>query len=58
MEVQLKELIEKIKKDGVETAEGKASQIVKDAEAKAAGIVAKANSDAAQITAKGKRRCC
>ncbi len=54
MEVQLKELIEKIKKDGVETAEGKALQIVKDAEVKAAEIVAKANSDASQIVAKAK----
>ncbi len=54
MEVQLKELIEKIKKDGVETAEGKAAQIVKDAEAKAAEIVAKAKNDASQITAKAK----
>ncbi len=54
MEVQLKELIEKIKKDGVETAESKASGIVKDAEAKAAEIISKANNDAAQITAKAK----
>jgi len=54
MEVQLKELIEKIKTDGVKTAEEKALQIVKDAEAKAADIVAKANSDAAQIKAKAK----
>ena len=54
MEVQLKELIEKIKTDGVKTAEAKSEQIVKDAEAKAAEIISKAKSDAAQITAKAK----
>ncbi len=54
MEVQLKELIEKIKIDGVKDAEVKAAGIVKDAEAKAEEIVAKAKKEASRIIAGAK----
>jgi V/A-type H+-transporting ATPase subunit E len=54
MEVQLKELIDKIKSDGVNVAETKAAEIVKDAEAKAQEIEERAKKEAAQIIAKAK----
>ena len=54
MEVQLKELIEKIKNDGVKDAEQKAAEIIKSADAKAEDIVAKARKEAAQIVARAK----
>ena len=54
MEVQLKELIEKIKSDGIKDAEVKAAGIVKDAEAKADEIVAKAKKEASRIIAGAK----
>ena len=54
MDVQLKELLEKINKDGVETAEQKASEIIAEAEKKAADIVSKARKDAEKIVADGK----
>ena len=38
MDIQLKELLEKINKDGIETAEKKASEIILNAEKKAADI--------------------
>ena len=49
MDVQLQELIDKIKKDGVTTAESTAAAIVSDAEKKAANIVAEAEEKAAGI---------
>jgi len=54
MEVQLKELIEKIKNDGVKDAEQKAAEIIKSADAKAEDIVAKARKEAALIVARAK----
>lgn len=54
MEVQVKELIDKIKSDGVNVAEAKAAEIVKNAEAKAQEIEEKAKKEAAQIIAKAK----
>lgn len=54
MEVQVKELIEKIKNDGVKTAEANAAKIIKDAEAKAEEIISKAKKDAAQSAVKAK----
>ena len=39
MDIQLQELIDKIKKDGVASAEKEAAEIVKNAEAKAASII-------------------
>ncbi len=47
MDVQLKELIDKIKSEGVKTAEEKSAEIIREAEKKAAEIVAKAEADAA-----------
>ncbi|AFG37705.1 hypothetical protein [Spirochaeta africana] len=49
MDIQLKELIDKIKQDGVSTAEAQAQQIASDAEAKARQIVEQAQAEAARI---------
>ncbi|MDC7125973.1 MAG: V-type ATP synthase subunit E [Spirochaetales bacterium] len=49
MDVQLKELLEKINKDGVENAEQKASEIIKDAEKKAEDIISGAKKEAQKI---------
>jgi len=46
MDVQLQELVDKIRKDGVETAEAKAAEIIKNAEEKAASILKAARGDA------------
>lgn len=65
MDVQLKELIEKIKSEGVKTAEDQAAEIIRKAEQKAETIVAnaesqartareKASADAARFEATGK----
>jgi len=64
MDVQLKELIEKIKSEGVKTAEDQAAEIIRKAEFKAEAIIAdaesmaktardKASSDAARFEATG-----
>ena len=49
MDVQLQELVEKIRKDGVDAAEAKASEIVNAAQAKAAAILAEARTEAESI---------
>ncbi|ULQ59821.1 V-type ATP synthase subunit E [Brucepastera parasyntrophica] len=54
MDVQLQELLDKIKKDGVETAESQAAEILKNAEAKAKSIVDKAQEEADEIVKNGK----
>ncbi|MDR1748811.1 MAG: V-type ATP synthase subunit E [Spirochaetaceae bacterium] len=54
MDVQLQELIDKIKKDGVESAETSAAAIVAEAEKKASAIVQEAEKNAAYIMAKAK----
>jgi V/A-type H+-transporting ATPase subunit E len=54
MEVQLKELIDKIKNDGVKDAEAKAAAIIKEAEAKSEEIIAKAKKEASQFISKAK----
>ena len=54
MEVQLQELIDKIKKDGIESASDEAARIKKDAEAEAARIVTAAQREAADIVSRGK----
>ena len=46
MDVQLKELIEKIKSEGVKTAEDQAAEIIRKAEQKAEAIIADAESKA------------
>lgn len=54
MEVQLQDLIEKIKKDGVGVAEEKATQLLKEAEEKAKSIVQDAEERAEIIIKKAK----
>jgi V/A-type H+-transporting ATPase subunit E len=54
MEIQLQELIDKIKKDGIEAASGEAARIKADAEAEAARIVAAAQKEAADIVSRGR----
>ena len=49
MDVQLKELIDKIKNDGVKSAEESAARIISDAEDRAAAIVDKATKDAESL---------
>jgi V/A-type H+-transporting ATPase subunit E len=49
MDVQLKELIEKIKTDGVKNAEDKAAEILRSAEIKSAEIIDNANKKALDI---------
>ena len=54
MEVQLQELIDKIKKDGIESASGEAARIKSEAEAEAARIVSAARKEADDIVSRGK----
>ncbi len=54
MDVQLKELIETIQKEGVQSAEEKAAEIVKAGEQKAAEMVDNAQKEAERIVAKAK----
>ncbi len=49
MDVQLNELIEKIKNDGIRSAEDEASRIIVDAQKQAADIVSKAEIEARRI---------
>ena len=49
MDVQLQELIDKIKKDGVASAENEAAKIVAEAEKNAEKIIADAQEKAAEI---------
>lgn len=53
MDVQLQELVERIKKDGVETAEAKGAEIIRNAETKAAVIVKMAQAEADAIVKTG-----
>jgi len=53
MDVQLQELVDKIRKDGVETAEASASEIIRNAEAKALAIVNAARTESDLIVKKG-----
>ena len=54
MEIQLQELIDQIKKDGVDAAEAQAAAILETAEAEAAKIIAEANAQADKIMADAK----
>ena len=54
MDVQLQELIDKIKKDGIASAENSAAAIIAEAEKKAAAIVAEAEAKATEIVNTGK----
>jgi V/A-type H+-transporting ATPase subunit E len=55
MDVQIKELIEEIKKEGIDSADSKAAEIVADAEKRGKAIVARAEEDAARLVADAKR---
>ena len=54
MDIQLQELIDKIKKDGVASAEAKAQEIIAEAEKKAASIISTAEEKADSIIKSGK----
>ena len=54
MEIQLQELIDQIKKDGVEAAEAKAAAILETAKAEAEKIISDANAQADKIMADAK----
>jgi len=54
MEIQLQELIDKIKKDGIESASAEAAKVKREAEAEAARIINAAQKDAAEIVSRGK----
>jgi V/A-type H+-transporting ATPase subunit E len=53
MEIQLQELIDKIKKDGIESASQEAARMKRDAEAEARRILEAAQKEAADIIARG-----
>jgi V/A-type H+/Na+-transporting ATPase subunit E len=54
MEIQLQELIDKIKKDGIESASADAAKIKSEADAEAGRIIAAAKKEAAEIVSRGK----
>lgn len=54
MDVQLQELIDKIKKDGVTAAEAKSAEIIESANKKAESIIAAAQEKASEIIKKSK----
>jgi len=53
MEIQLQELIDKIKREGIEAASADAARVKKDAQAEAEAIVAAARKEAAELTSRG-----
>jgi len=55
MDIQVQELIDKIKKDGIETASQEAAKIKKDAEEEARRIVDTAKKEAVEIISRGKQ---
>ncbi|MDR0494328.1 MAG: V-type ATP synthase subunit E [Treponema sp.] len=55
MDIQVQELIDKIKKDGIESASEEASRIRREADAEAKQIVDAAKKEAGGIVAKGKQ---
>jgi V/A-type H+-transporting ATPase subunit E len=55
MEIQLKELIETIKREGIDSADSRAAEIIAGAEAKARAVNARAEEEAARILAEAKR---
>ena len=52
MDIRVQELLEKIKRDGVEHAEAEAAKILADAEKKRADVIAAAEKEAKAIVAK------
>ena len=55
MDVQLQELIDKIKSEGIKSAEKEASRVLKDAQHKANDIIAEAHNEASGIIAKARQ---
>ena len=55
MDIQVQELIDKIKKDGIESASEEATRIKREAEAGAKQIIEAAKKEADEIVAKGKQ---
>jgi len=55
MDIQVQELINKIKKDGIESASEEAARIKREAEAEAKQLVEAAQKEAAEIISKGKQ---
>jgi V/A-type H+-transporting ATPase subunit E len=55
MDIQLKELIETIKKEGIDSADSKAAEIVLEAEKRGKSIIGKAEEEAARLLAETKR---
>ncbi len=56
MEMQLQELIEQIKKNGAEAAEGQAAEILKSAKAEAETIIAEAKAEAEKLISDAKNQ--
>ncbi|MCL2070319.1 MAG: V-type ATP synthase subunit E [Treponema sp.] len=54
MEIQLQELIDKIKKDGIQTATEESAKLKREAEAEAARIISAAKKEAEDIVSRGK----
>jgi len=54
MDIRVQELLDKIKREGVESAEAEASKIVSEAEAKRAGITAAAEKEAKALVERAK----
>ena len=54
MDVQLQELIEKIKSEGIKSAEQESARVLKEAQAKANDIIAEAHDEASAIIAKAR----
>lgn len=56
MEIQIQELLERIRNEGVETAQQQAEEIIEKAKAEAEGIVAQAKKDAASMVIDAENR--
>lgn len=55
MDIQVQELIDKIKKDGIESASEEAARLKREAETEAKQIIEAAKKEAAEIVSKGKQ---
>lgn len=55
MEIQVQELLESIKKDGIDQAESSANEIIRAAEEKAAGILADAEKRSSELRSQAER---
>ena len=55
MDIQLKELIDTIKREGIDSADSKGAEIIAEAESRAKAIIAKAEEDSSRLIADAKR---